>query len=100
MSELQITKKSVDYNMRKSAKIGVFPALGHIWPLKWDVLGVNSNWINSKGITDVHEKFWQKLCQNSWSPKSPWTIAHENRQNEGFTWSGAYLILKMGWFRR
>jgi len=48
-SELQITKKSMDYSTRKSAKLGGFPALGHIWPLKWDVLAVKSNWLHSKG---------------------------------------------------
>ena len=161
MSEFQITKKSVDYNMRKSAKIGVFLALGHIWPLKWDVLAVKANWLQRKGLngcswknlakimsefqitkkcmdystrksakwgvyllwgtfdlqngtfwpwgltgsiakrlTDVHEINWQKLCRNFRSPKCPWSIAHDNRQNEGFTWSGADLTLKMGWFGR
>jgi len=57
--------------------------MGHNWPLKWDVLVVRANWIHSYVLTDVHENFWQKLCRKSISPKSPWTIAHENRQNRG-----------------
>jgi len=48
----------------------------------------------AKVLTDVHEKFWQKLCRNSRSPKCPWTIAHENRQNYGFSCPGHIWLLK------
>ena len=54
----------------------------------------------AKVLTNVHEKFAQKLCRNSSSPKSPWTIAHENRQNWGVSCSGAHLTFKMGRFGR
>ena len=30
-----------------------------------------------KVLTDVHKKFWQKLYQNSTSPKSLWATSHE-----------------------
>ncbi|KAG5577213.1 hypothetical protein H5410_057347 [Solanum commersonii] len=32
------------------------------------------------------------------SPKDPWTIAHKNKQNGGFTRFGDHLTLKMGRF--
>ncbi|KAG5598146.1 hypothetical protein H5410_039378 [Solanum commersonii] len=36
--------------------------------------------------------------RNSGSAINPWIIAHENRQNGGFTCSEARLTLKMGRF--
>jgi len=41
-----------------------------------------------KVLTNVHQKFWLKLCRNSRSRKSPWTIAHKNRQNWGLSCPG------------
>ena len=84
----------------KIVKMGGLPALGifdlqngTFWP--WGLTGPIA-----KVLTNVHEIFLQKLCRSFRWPKSPWTIAHDNRQNKGFTWSGEDLTLKMGWFGR
>jgi len=92
--------KSPWTSTRKSAKLEVFLLWvtfdlqnGTFWPrgLIWSISNV---------LTDVHDKFWQKLCRNSRSPKIPWTIAHENRQNWGVSCSGEHLTFKMGRFGR
>jgi len=161
MSEFQITKKLIDYSIRKSANWGVYLIRGTFdlqngmfWP--WGLIGSIAKvltdfhekiwqklcWFSgspkspciystrilaklgvyllwgifdlqketfypwrltgsiAKVLTDVHEKFWQKWGRNSRSPKSPWTIAHDNRQNGRFTWSGEHLTFKMGCFGR
>ncbi|KAG5572582.1 hypothetical protein H5410_062348 [Solanum commersonii] len=116
-----ITKKSMDYSTRKSAKWGVCLLRGSfdlenrpVW-LSGPTVSIAKGsfdlkngqvWTSrpigsiSKVLTDIHEYFWQKLHQNSKSPKYPWTIAHENRQNKGLSCFGARLTLKMGRFGR
>jgi len=85
MSEFQINKKYMDYSTRKLAKWGVYLLWGTFdlqngtfWPC-----GLTGS--IAKVLTDVHEIFWQKLCRNFRSPKIPWTISHDNWQNEGLT---------------
>jgi len=85
MSELQITKKSVDYSTRESAKWGVYLLWGTFDLCNRKFLSCGLTGTRAKVLTDVHRNFWKKWGQNSRSPKSPWTIAHDNRQNSGFT---------------
>ncbi|KAG5593526.1 hypothetical protein H5410_044040 [Solanum commersonii] len=71
-SKFQITKKSMVYSTQKLV-----------------------NW----GFTYFGVCFTMKIGhRNSRSPRSPWTITHNNRQNRGFTYSGDRLTMKMGRF--
>jgi len=100
MSEFQITKNSMDYNTRKSAKWGVYLLWGTFELENGTFWSLGLTGSIAKVLTDVHEIFWEKLCQNFRSRKSPWTIAHKSRQNGGFTCSGAHLTFILRHFCR
>jgi len=98
MSEFQFNKKTMDYSTWKSAKWGVCLLWGtfDLQNGTFGPLGLTSS--ITKVLTDVHELYWQKLSQNFRLSKSLWNIAHDNRQNWGFSCSGSHLIFKMGHF--
>jgi len=88
----------MDNSIRKSAKWGIYLLRGSFdlengpfWPWGPTVT-------IEKVLTDIQVKFLLEWGQNSGSPKNPWTIAYENRQNGGITCSGDRLTLKMGCF--
>ncbi|KAG5576377.1 hypothetical protein H5410_056511 [Solanum commersonii] len=121
MSEIRITKRSMDYSTRKSAKWVFSPHRGSfdlengpIWPSgptgsiaklggSFDLenglvypLGPTDS--KTKVLAYVHKKIWQKRHRKFESPKESWTIAQENWQNEGFDYFGERLTLKMDQF--
>jgi len=82
----------------KLAKLGIFQLWGTFDLQNGTFLPWGLNDSISKVLTEVHENIFQKWCRNSESPKSPWTTAHDNRQNGEHTRSGAQLTFKMGRF--
>ncbi|KAG5576380.1 hypothetical protein H5410_056514 [Solanum commersonii] len=58
-------------------------------------LPVESNQIKSYGFHRRPQKKLAKKSQKFGLPKDPWTIAHENLQNWGFTCSGDHLTMKI-----
>ncbi|KAG5576298.1 hypothetical protein H5410_056432 [Solanum commersonii] len=80
-SKIQITKRFMESRKQKLAKPRSYPLRG--------LFDLENGSVCPSGPID-------SIAKKSGSPKDPWTIAHDNRQNGGFTRSGDHLTLKMG----
>ncbi|KAG5576299.1 hypothetical protein H5410_056433 [Solanum commersonii] len=59
----------MDYSTRKSAKRGVYPLQSSFDPENEPGCPARPTDCIIKVLTEFHEKFWQKRCQKSGSPK-------------------------------
>lgn len=88
------------HGLAHEIKIGGLPPPRLVWPWKWTFLAVRTNWLHIFGLNGRLWKISAKMKSKFWIFKNPWSKAHENWKNWGFTCFETYLSMKMGCYGR